>query len=95
MFFGEIFLRILVVLFFTNKLVPEAMRSKKKVGFISHPFFYTVGSGAFLPPGSGMTNLGIRDKTSRVRNTGIMNDYEEICIKSIVAEIVDFCAALA
>jgi hypothetical protein len=39
MFFGEIFLRILVLLFFT-KLVPETISSKKKVGFIFHPSFY-------------------------------------------------------
>jgi hypothetical protein len=38
MFFGEIFLRILVLLFFV--LVPETIRSKKKVGFIFHPSFY-------------------------------------------------------
>jgi hypothetical protein len=31
------------------------MKSKKKVGFIFHPYFYVQGdpgSGAFLPPGS-------------------------------------------
>jgi hypothetical protein len=65
MFFGEIFLRILV-LFLLIKLVPETIRSKKKVGFIFHPsFLCTVGSGIqcfFTPFGSGMKNLGIRDK---------------------------------
>jgi hypothetical protein len=35
--FGEIFLRILFLLI---KLVPETIRSKKKVGFIFHPSFY-------------------------------------------------------
>jgi hypothetical protein len=39
MFFGEIFL-FLVLLFFTNKFLPETIRSKKKVGFIFHPSFY-------------------------------------------------------
>jgi hypothetical protein len=77
-FFGEIFLRILVLLFLLLiKLVPGTIRSKKKIGFIFHPSFYVPeqkdpGSGAFLPQGSGMKNLGIRirDKTSRIRNAG-------------------------
>jgi hypothetical protein len=37
MFFGEIFLRILVLLLI--KLVPETIRNKKKTGFIFHPSF--------------------------------------------------------
>jgi hypothetical protein len=63
-------------IFLLIKLVPETIRSKKKVGLIFHPSFYvgTVGSGgsgSFLPPGSWMKNLGIRirDKTSWIRNT--------------------------
>jgi hypothetical protein len=42
MFFGEIFLRILVPLFSTVliKLAPVTIRSKNKVGFIFHPSFY-------------------------------------------------------
>jgi hypothetical protein len=42
MFFGKIFSRILVFLFIflLIKLVPETMRSRKKVGFIFHPSFH-------------------------------------------------------
>jgi hypothetical protein len=41
MFFGEIFLNILVLQFFLLiKLAPETIKSKKKVGFIFHPYFY-------------------------------------------------------
>jgi hypothetical protein len=36
----RVFLRILVLLFFLLiKIVPETIRSKKKVGFIFHPSF--------------------------------------------------------
>jgi hypothetical protein len=45
-------------LFLLIKLPPETIKSKKKVGFIFHPYFYVQGSGAFLPPGSG---IRIRD----------------------------------
>jgi hypothetical protein len=53
MFFGEIFLRIFVLLFFLLiTLDPETIRNKKKVGFIFHPSFYVQwdpGSCAFYP----------------------------------------------
>jgi hypothetical protein len=46
MFFGESFLRILALLFLLIKLVPETIRSMKKVGFIfSSLFLCTVGFG--------------------------------------------------
>jgi hypothetical protein len=80
MFFGEIFFKNpCSLIFLLIKLVPETIRSKKKVGFIFHPpfmysrirdpvLFYPQDPGS----GSGMKNLGIRirDKTSRIRNTG-------------------------
>jgi hypothetical protein len=40
MFFGEIFLRLLVLIFLLIKLAPETIKSKKKVGFIFHSYFY-------------------------------------------------------
>jgi hypothetical protein len=71
------------LIFLLIKLAPETIKSKKKVGFIFHPYFYEQydpGSGAFLPPGSGIrirdgamveSGSGIRDKPSRIRNTGM------------------------
>jgi hypothetical protein len=42
MFFGGIFLRILILLFITYKTygIPETIRSKNTVGFTFHPSFY-------------------------------------------------------
>jgi hypothetical protein len=60
LFFGVFFLRILV-LFLLIKLVPETIRSKKKVRFIFHPSSTgTVGSGirCFL---SGIREEKFRD----------------------------------
>jgi hypothetical protein len=39
MFFGEIFLNPCSFIFLLIKLVPETIRSEKKVGFIFHPSF--------------------------------------------------------
>jgi hypothetical protein len=42
--------------FLIIKLAPETIKSKKKVGFIFHPYFFVQqdpGSSGFLPPGSG------------------------------------------
>jgi hypothetical protein len=57
MFFGEIFVKnpCSIIIFLLIKRVPETIRSKKKVGVIFQPFLLcTVGSYAFLPPGSGI-----------------------------------------
>jgi hypothetical protein len=57
-FFGEIFLNYLKnpcsFIYLLIRLAPETIRSKKKVGFIFHPSFITVGSR-------------IRDKNLRIR----------------------------
>jgi hypothetical protein len=83
MFFGEIFLIIIVLLFFTNKTCFWNHKEQEKGWFyFSSLFLCTVGSGIrdlvlFYPqdPGSesGMKNIGIRirDKTSRIRNTAV------------------------
>jgi hypothetical protein len=63
MFFDEIFLRILVLLFFTNKTCSWNHKEQEKGWFyFSSLFLCTVGYGirCFLPPGSRMKNLGIR-----------------------------------
>jgi hypothetical protein len=61
-------------------LKPKGARKRLNLFYI--PLFmyrYTLGSGIRdenlwdLDPGSGMKNLGIRDKTSRIRNTGLAN----------------------
>jgi hypothetical protein len=77
MFFGEIFLRILVLfIFLLIKLVlkPQGARKRSVLFFI--PLFMNSkirDPVLFYPPGSGfgMKNLGIRiqDKTSRIYNT--------------------------
>jgi hypothetical protein len=56
--------------FLLIKLVPETIRSKKKVAFIFHPSFYVPvqkdpGSCAFLPPG-----IRIRDEKCRGADPG-------------------------
>jgi hypothetical protein len=65
MFSVRFALEFLFFFYLLIKLVPETIRSKKKVDFIFHPSFYVPGSGAFLPLGSGMKNLGIRIRDPR------------------------------
>jgi hypothetical protein len=54
MFFGEIFLNYLKnscsFIFLLIRTAPEAIRSKKKVGFIFHPFFKDI---IIRDPGAG------------------------------------------
>jgi hypothetical protein len=74
-FFGEIFLKILVLLFFflLIKLAAETIRSKKKVCFIFHPscyLRYDPGSGAFLPPGSGVKKFRDPAPGSGIKHPG-------------------------
>jgi hypothetical protein len=85
-FFWEIFINYLKNLcsfnFFLIRLAPETIRSKKKVGFIFYASFYVLrirDENFWDPdPASGKENLGIRDKTSRIRSTilGIREDAD-------------------